>query len=175
MKTWLPGLGLLLIACMIAVPGASADINTTDPSHYLTHGEHLAGQRDMSKYSQPFRVEPVRAMNESTARHDPNVTACGSDGWMISKSCRSPFTRYETSFTHQIVYNVNATRPGLPGPVVVYGRSWGLLEDPGYVVPGEKPDIFLRAALTPDLNAVFVDRCKFDKIPCPAVGGGSHG
>jgi len=27
----------------------------------------------------------------------------------------------------------------------------------------------------PDLNAVFADRCNYDKIPCPAGGGGSHG
>ena len=152
MKMYLFVLVVLLLVCMIAVPGASADINTTDPSHYLTHGEHLAGQRDMSKYSQPLRVEPVRAMNESTARHDPNVTACGRDGWMVSKSCRLPFTRYETSFTHQIVYNVNATRPGLPGPVVAYGQSGWTLEDPVYVIPGEKPGIFLQYRIFPGLG-----------------------
>jgi len=141
MKTWLPGLGLLLIACMIAVPGASADTNTTDPAHYLTHAEHLAGPRDMSAYNPPVKPVPILTMDEATARRYPDVTACGKDGCMRSNPCLSPFTRCESPLTHQIVYNVNASHPDKPGPVVAYGLSGWPLQDPANDIPFGKPGI----------------------------------
>jgi len=127
---------------MIAVPCASADNNTTDPAHYLTHADHLAGPRDMSAYNPTVKPVPLRTMNETTARLYPNVTICGKEGWLARISCMFPFIGCGKSLTVMIVYNVNTSHPDQPGPVVAYGLSGWPMRNPLYVIPAGKSDIF---------------------------------
>lgn len=125
----------LLLAALVIVPMAGADNNTTDPYHYLTHGDHLAGPRDMSMYNPVITPQPLQTMNETTARLYPNMTACGKDGCIPKSACIFPFVPCENLLTLQIVHNVNASRPDPPGPVVMYSlRGWPL-QSPWYFIP----------------------------------------
>ena len=42
---------IVLLAGIIAIPGVNAENQTMDTIYLLTHGETLAGQKDMSRYS----------------------------------------------------------------------------------------------------------------------------
>jgi hypothetical protein len=125
----------LLLAAIVLVPGVSAENQTRDTIYLLTHAETLAGQKDMSRYSNMPKPQPIETMNESTARLYPNVTWCRND-CMVSRPCSFPFTRCESPLTAMIVYNVNATDPGQPGPVVGYGLTGWPLQNPVFVGSG---------------------------------------
>lgn len=136
MKTCYPVLEALLIAALVLFPTAGADTNTTDPYHYLTHAEHLAGPRDMSMYNPVVTPVPLQTMNETTARLYPNITAWGKDGCLPKPgACLFPFIPCGQPLTLQIVYNVNVTRPDQPGPIVGYSLSGWPLQDPFYIIP----------------------------------------
>ncbi|MGD0079076.1 MAG: hypothetical protein ABSB80_00330 [Methanoregula sp.] len=112
----------LLLAAIVLIPFTSAANRTTDQAYYLTHAETLAGQKDMSRYSDTPEPEPLQTMNESTARLYPNVIWCGND-CMVPKPCSFPFIQCKSPLTVMIVYNVRGTNPGYPGPVVGYRMS----------------------------------------------------
>ena len=118
---------VLMLGAIVPIPGAGAVNQTMDTIYLLTHGETLAGQKDMSRYSNTPPPEPVVTMNESSTRLYPNVIGCGSNGCMVNRPCSFPFTRCESPLTIMIMYNVNATHPGQPGPVIGYGATgWPL-------------------------------------------------
>ncbi len=125
----------LLLAALVIFPMAGADNNTTDPYHYLTNADHLAGPRDMSMYNPVMTPQPLQTLNETTARLYPNMTACGKDGCIPKCACMFPFIPCENLLTLQIVYNVNASCPGQPGPVVMYSLSGWPLQSPWYIIP----------------------------------------
>lgn len=133
---------IVLLAGMIGIPGASAENQTMDTSYYLTHGETLAGQKDMSRYSNLQKPEPIHTMNETTARLYPNVTWCGSNGCIVNRPCSFPFTRCESPLTLMVMYNVNATNPGRPGPVIGYSLTGWPLQHPVAITGPVKPDLF---------------------------------
>ncbi len=135
MKIQYLSLVALLLAALVIFPMAGADNNTTDPYHYLTNADHLAGPRDMSMYSRVTPPEPLQTLNETTARLYPNVTVCGNDGCIPRSACLFPFLPCENLLTLQIVYNVNVTRPDQPGPVVMYSLSGWPLQNPWYFIP----------------------------------------
>ncbi len=129
---------ILLLSALFAIPGAGAENQTRDTAYYLTHREHLAGQKDMSMYNKPMPVEPLLTMNESTARLYPNVTWCGKD-CMVPRPCSFPYLRCESPLTVMIMYNVNATHPEQPGPVIGYGVTGWPLQNPVFVPGPEFP------------------------------------
>jgi hypothetical protein len=129
------GLVALLLAALVIFPMAGADNNTTDPYHYLTTAEHLAGPKDMSRYSNIPIPEPTHTLNETTARLYPNMTVCGKDGCIPKSVCLFPFVPCENLLTLQIVYNVNASRLDKPGPVIMYSLSGWPLQSPWYFIP----------------------------------------
>jgi len=133
---------LLLVALAIS-PVAGGSNDTWDQSYYLTHRDTLAGQKDMSRYNPPVTPVPIRTINATTARLYSNVTACGKDGCLVKK-CPFPFIRCGRSLTVMVVYNVNATLPDQPGPVVSYSLTGGPLQDPVYVYRAGNPDIFFQ-------------------------------
>ncbi|MDO9326703.1 MAG: hypothetical protein Q7T80_17265 [Methanoregula sp.] len=134
---------VLMLAALLAVTPVTCGSNDTwDPAYYLTHGETLAGQKDMSRYSNIQKPEPIHTMNKTTARLYPNVTWCGSSGCMVNRPCSFPFTRCESPLTIMIMYNVNATHPGQPGPVIGYGvtgwplqNSVSIVGNPNLILP----------------------------------------
>lgn len=135
-----PGIVLvLLLAGNMVILVISAENQTMDTAYYLTQAETLAGQKAMSIYNKPERVEPLQTMNESTARLSPNVTACGSD-CIVPKPCSFPFIRCESPLTVMIVNNVNETRTDQFVPVVGYSLSGWPLQNPVFVsgsgIPG---------------------------------------
>jgi len=132
----------VMLAGIIAIPGANAENQTRDTIYLLTHGETLVGQKDMSQYSNIPKPEPIRTMNETTARLYPNVTWCGSNGCIVNRPCSIPFTRCESPLTLMVMYNVNATNPGQPGPVIGYSLTGWPLKNPVYIFGAGKLDLF---------------------------------
>ncbi len=128
----------LILAAIVLIPGAGAGNQTMDTIYLLTHAETLAGQKDMSRYSNIPPPEPFVTMNESTARLYPNVTWCGND-CMVPRPCLFPFTRCESPLTIMIVHNVNATRPGQPGQIIGYGVTGWPLQNPVSIVGSPDP------------------------------------
>jgi hypothetical protein len=131
----------LILAAIVLIPGAGAENQTMDTIYLLTHAETLAGQKDMSWYGNTSRSAPLVTMDESTSRLYPNVTRCGNN-CMVSRPCLFRFTRCESPLTVMIAYNVNATRPGQPGPVTGFGvTGWPLqnfisiIGSPDFVLP----------------------------------------
>jgi len=142
MKSWICIIVIALLVGIIAIPGANAENRTMDTAYYLTHADTLAGQKDMSMYNPPLPVEPIHTMNETTARLYPNVTASGKDGCMVNRPCSFPFIRCESPLTLMVMYNVNATNPGQPGPVIGYSLSGWPLQNPVYLFGAGKFDPF---------------------------------
>ncbi|MCK9581071.1 MAG: hypothetical protein M0Q92_11595 [Methanoregula sp.] len=143
-KIHYPTLVALLLAALAIFPMAGADNNTTDPYHYLTNADHLAGPRDMSMYNPVITPVPFRTMNTTTARLYPNMTACGKDGCLPkSTACPFPFIPCEFPLTVMVVYSVNTTRPDPVGPVVAYSVSGWPLQNPVYIIPAGETDITL--------------------------------
>jgi hypothetical protein len=129
------GLVALLLAVLVIIPMAGADNNTTDPYHYLTNADHLAGPKDMSMYNPVITPQPLQTMNETTARLYPDMIACGKEGCMPESTCLFPFIACGSPLTVMVVYNVNTTRPDQPGPVVAYVLSGWPLQSPVYLIP----------------------------------------
>lgn len=133
----------VLLAGIIAIPGANAENRTMDTVYYLTHADTLAGQKDMSMYNPPLPVEPIHTMNETTARFYPNMTACGNNGCIVNRPCSFPFTRCESPLTLMVMYNVNTTNPGRSGTVIGYSLSGWPLQNPGFVSRSGIPNLNL--------------------------------
>jgi len=133
MKSWTSIVIIVLLAGIIAIPGANAENKTMDTIYLLTHGETFAGQKDMSRYSNIPEPERIQTMNETTARLYPNVTGCWSNGCIVNRPCSFPFIRCESPLTLMVMYNVNATNPGQPGPVIGYRLSGWPLRNPVYL------------------------------------------
>lgn len=133
---------IVLLAGIIAIPGANAENQTLDTIYLLTHGETLAGQKDMSRYSNIPKPEPIHTMNVTAVRIIPNMTACGNSGCIVNRPCPFPFTRCESPLTLMVMYNVNATSPGQPGTVIGYSLTGWPLEHPVTITGPGKPDIF---------------------------------
>lgn len=142
MKSWTRIVIVMLLAGIIAIPGVNAENRTMDTAYYLTHADTLAGPRDMSMYNPPVPVEPIHTMNETTARLYPNVTWCGGNGCIVNRPCSFPFTRCESPLTLMIMYNVNATNPSQPGPVIGYSLTGWPLQNPVNIPVVGKPDLF---------------------------------
>lgn len=133
---------VLLLAGIILLPCVSAENQTRDTAYYLTHADTLAGQKDMSMYNPPVPGAPVHTMNETTARRYQNLTACGKDGCM-GRPYSFPFIRSVSPITLMVLYNVNATNPGQPGPVIGYSLGGWPLQDTVFISGTGIPEIFL--------------------------------
>lgn len=142
MKFLVPVVIGLVLAALIAITEVNAENQTRDTIYLLTHEETLAGQKDMSRYSNITKPEPIHTMNESTARLYPNVTWCGRNGCIVNRPCSFPFTRCESPLTLMVMYNVNATNPYRPGPVIGYSLSGWPLQNPVTITGPGKPGVF---------------------------------
>jgi hypothetical protein len=117
-----------------------------DQIHYLTNSDHLAGQKDISMYNPVIPPQPRETMNKTTASLYPNVTFCGKDGCMPKSACPYPSVLCGKFLTLAVMYNVNATRPDLPGLVIGYSLSGWPLRDTVYIIPAGKTDLSLPVA-----------------------------
>lgn len=160
----------LILAAIVLMPGAGAENQTMDTIYLLTHAETLAGQKDMSRFSNLTSPETPVTMNESTARLYLNVTWCGKD-CMVPRSCSFPFTRSESPLTVMVVYNVNATEPDNPGPVVGYGLTGWPLQSPVFLSGSGIPNLNLlsgtRSGLFQPTGIVSVKRTSAASNPPP--------
>lgn len=138
----------LILAAFLLTPGASAENQTMDTIYLLTHAETLAGQKDMSRYSNIPKPEPIVTVNESTARLYPNVTWCGKD-CIVPKPCPIPFTRCKSPLTIMVAYTMNETHPGQPGPVVGIGLTGWPLRNPITVSRTRNPVLILPLDVLP--------------------------
>ena len=137
-------MAVVLLASLAISPAAGGSNDTWDPSYYLTHAEHLAGPKDMSRFNPVVTPVPVRTMNATTARLYPNVTACGKDGCLKTASCPFPFLRCSRTLTVMVVSTANGTRPVFAGPVASAGISGEAYPEPVNWYPGGIPDVFLQ-------------------------------
>jgi len=142
MKSWICIIIIVLLAGISAIPVVNAENQTMDTIYLLTHGETLAGQKDMSQYSNIPKPEPIHTMNETTARLYPNVTWCGSNGCILNRPRSFPFNRCESPLTLMVMYNVNATNPSQPGPVIGYSLTGWPLKNPVNIFGAGKLDLF---------------------------------
>ncbi|MCK9591620.1 MAG: hypothetical protein M0Q91_06400 [Methanoregula sp.] len=133
---------MALLLVPLAIPCVSAANRTNQSTDWVHSFDQWAGQKDMSEYSNTPKPEPIHTMNETIARLYPNMTACGNNGCMVNRPCSFPFIRCESPLTLMVIYNVNATNPGQPGPVIGYSLGGWPLQNPVYILGAGKLDLF---------------------------------
>ncbi|MDD4483336.1 MAG: hypothetical protein PHD55_03075 [Methanoregula sp.] len=144
MKQYYFGLiAVLLLAVLAVSPVAGGSNDTWDQSYYLTHKETLAGQRDMSRFNPVVTPVPIQTMNATTARLYPGMMACGSSGCIDTKPCPFPFLRCSRPLTVMVAYNVNESRPEVPGPVAGISIVGGPFFEPVNLYRAGTPDVIL--------------------------------
>ncbi len=144
MKPKYPGLAaLVLVAFIMIIPVAGGSNDTWDQSYYLTHAEYLAGPKDMSRYNPVVTPVPIPTMNATTARLYPGMMACGSSGCIDTTPCPFPFLRCSRPLTVMVAYNVNESRPEVPGPVVGVSLIGGPFSEPVNLYRAGTPDVIL--------------------------------